>query len=693
MKKLILFVFAGFAALSASAQCTTTNATSCQCDSAAQMDCDLLPDITISWQALTGTGTTEYSQNSTDQTYSQGYNAGRLRVTGSTPNIGFGPLTVRGVDSLGYRWFICGTDTFSIFDPTSSQTFTCPNGNPNPHQLIFQRVFHKDTATMNYYMRHAGTMTYHPSHGHNHVDDWGVFTLRIDNGDPNPLNWPIVGQGQKMGFCLMDYGQCGAAGYIGHCRDDNTVYNQGNTLINGDFPNFNLGGGNYGCSQFEQGISSGWTDVYGKHLDGMWINIPPGTCNGNYYIVVEIDPNGDFLESDESNNWTAVPIALTLQSSSNPTIEISADRNRVICDNEMITLTATAGTDFLWSTGDTTQSITTSTPGSYSCTVTTFCGTATATFDVFSTSSAVPVVAGDTACANTSAVLTASGNGMIQWRNGLGQVVGTGNTFVTPALASTTTYYAENVEVQTDTTFAPPYNSNIGSGGFVTSAQYETFTVYSSMTLMSVEVEANTAGNRTIQLQDSAGVMLQTTTVNLPAGISRVTLNWNCAPGKYRLAGTGTTDMYRNNGGVNYPFSVAGVLDITGSSNGAASYYFFYDWEIATTNETCSSTQVPVVAFIDPCLGIAGNPAFQSSIRLMPNPNDGTFVLQFNAFNKTDVSVNVTDVTGRVVYTQQMQDVQGQVVHAMDLSSLAKGVYFVNLIHEGTTYSNRMMIQ
>lgn len=692
MKKLVLLLAALCPTLSAVAQCTTTNATTCQCDSASQIDCDLLPDITISWQALTGAGTIEYSQNSTDQTYSQGPNAGRLRVTGSTPNIGFGPLTVRGVDSLGYRWFICGTDTFSIFDPGSTITFTCPNGNPNPHQMIFQRVYHKDTATMNYYMRPAGTMTYHPSHGHNHVDEWGVFTLRIDNGDPNPLNWPIVGQGQKMGFCLMDYGQCGAPAYTGHCRDDNTVYNQGNTLLNADFPNFNLGGGAYGCSQFEQGISSGWTDVYGKHLDGMWINIPPGTCNGNYYIVVEIDRNGDFLESDETNNWTAVPITLTLQSTSNPIIEITGDRNPVICDNESITLTATAGTDFLWSTGDTTQAIIVSMPGSYSCTVTTFCGNATATFDVFSTSSAVPTVMDDTTCMNNSATLSASGSGTIQWRNGLGQVVGTGNTFITPALTATTTYYAENVQTHSDTTFAPPYNSNMGSGGFVTSAQYLTFTVYSSMTLMSVEIEANTAGNKTIQLQDSAGTMLQTTTVNVTAGISRVALNWAVTPGKYRLAGTGTTDLYRNNGGVNYPFSLPGVLDITGSSNGAASYYFFYDWEVATTNESCTSTQVPVVAFVDPCLGIAGNPAFQSSINLLPNPNDGSFVLKFNAFRKSDVMINITDVTGRVVFTEMIQNAQGEVSHAMDLSFLSKGVYFVNVGYEGSSYSSKMIV-
>src|SRR5690606_9041815 len=122
---------------------------------------------------------------------------------------------------------------------------------------------------------------------------------------------PIIGDGAKLGFCLMDYGTCSY--YNNHCKDTNMYYSQGNTLINTDFPNYGLGGGSYNCSVVEQGISSGYTDIYSENLDGMWINIPPGTCNGNYWIVAEVDPKDNFIESREDNNWTAIPITLTLQ--------------------------------------------------------------------------------------------------------------------------------------------------------------------------------------------------------------------------------------------------------------------------------------------------------------------------------------------------------------------------------------------
>ena len=58
-----------------SAQCTTSNATSCVCPGGGS-DCDLLPDITTSWYAALN--------------YLNGPNeaAGRINVTSSTPNIG-----------------------------------------------------------------------------------------------------------------------------------------------------------------------------------------------------------------------------------------------------------------------------------------------------------------------------------------------------------------------------------------------------------------------------------------------------------------------------------------------------------------------------------------------------------------------------------------------------------------------------
>ena len=167
MKKVLLLV-AFLAPFIAKSQCTTTNATGCVCADGSSNDCDLLPDITISWFALQTymSGPTEYSQTG------NGVNDGRLRVTGSTPNIGYGSFTVRGEDNAGTKYFVCGTDT-TTFDPG-----ICADGN-SPQQLLIQRIYHKNGNTMTYTDRWAGAMTYHPTHGHNHVNDWAYMTRSL----------------------------------------------------------------------------------------------------------------------------------------------------------------------------------------------------------------------------------------------------------------------------------------------------------------------------------------------------------------------------------------------------------------------------------------------------------------------------------------------------------------------------------
>jgi len=699
MRKLLLIGALLLASDFITAQCTTTNATSCVCEDGTS-NCLLLPDITASWKGISNNGFIEYPQTGAGTNYAgQGSDDGRLRVTGSTPNIGHGSFTVRGQDDNGYRTFLCGNDT--VFNVPSSGQFTCPNGFQNPKQLITQRIYKKDGNAMTYIDQYAGSVTYHPSHGHNHVDDWAVMTLRIQTTDPNPLNWPIVGTGAKIGFCLMDYGQCGTPGstYDGHCRDDNTVYMGGNVMYNVNFPNWNLGGGNYNCSVVEQGISSGWTDVYGKHLDGMWINIPENTCNGDYYIVLEVDKNNIFLEEDETNNWTAVPVTLTMQNpaGSSQTPLISSNNSNNLCDGQTITLSATAGSEFLWSTGDTTQSITVDQPGSYTCTVTNFCGTSVS--DPFIVNSAIPtapVLTGDTTCISGAMTLTANATGNVSWYDEDGLYVGTGNTFTTPVLTATATYFAQNTDSYVDSVNAEPYTNGIGGGGYVSSDQYEIFNSYTNFTLQSVLVYSQNSGNVTIQLQDETAAVLATTTVTVPAGTSRVDLNFNVPiDSNLRLVGKniGTGGLYRNNNSATYPYELPNILSIVGASAGASYYYYFYDWEILTTNSTCTSPLVAVDAVVQSCAGIGENIPFKKSLKIVPNPNDGEFSVQFDTDYTGTLKAELVNIIGKTVYSEEIQHNQGTNTYKLDQRNLSNGVYLFNIFFEGKNYTTRLIIE
>ena len=311
----------------------------CVCPSGA-FGCDLLPDMISSAKEI------QLNHNETP---------GALYISNATPNIGYGPMEIYGTDSCfcGTTHVPCGT--------------ICPSGEPIQH-VLKQRIYQKipGNDTLSFYDRNAGTMTYHPAHGHIHVDNFVSYTLRTATSNPDATTWPIVSTGAKQSFCLINLGTCN--GNVGECKDMN-----GNTITT--VPNQGLGF-HTGCG-FVQGIYVGNYDVYSIGLNDP---IPlANVCNGNYYIVSITDPYNYFLESDETNNWVAVPITLTQQSTS-PVISPAGPVT--ICQGDSLVLTANTASNYLWSTGDTTQSITVSASGTY--TVSTDCGA--------SVSSSQPVV-------------------------------------------------------------------------------------------------------------------------------------------------------------------------------------------------------------------------------------------------------------------------------------------------------------
>jgi len=207
-------------------------------------------------------------------------------------------------------------------------------------------------------------------------------------------------------------------------------------------------------------------------------------------------------------------------------------------------------------------------------------------------------VTGDTllACpgtANLSVSNTPLG-GNVYWFDAMsgGNQVATGPS-ISPVVTTTTTYYAENVNEEE----VGPADNNIGSGGFFTNdARFILFDAFKDFRLKSVYVYANGAGNRNIQLRSNTGAVLDQTTLNLVDGGQRITLDFDVPPGTdYELAVNGTVDLYRNNGGVSYPYTEPGVVSITRSNANTPAnfYYYFYDWEVEHISG-CGRTPITV---------------------------------------------------------------------------------------------------
>ena len=217
---------------------------------------------------------------------------------------------------------------------------------------------------------------------------------------------------------------------------------------------------------------------------------------------------------------------------------------------------------------------------------------------------AVPITTGASACGEAMLTLTASGSGTLKWYDAPtgGNLVTTGTSY-SNLFINTTNLYVASVLETTQTANAGAPNNSIGTGGYFTNTNIHglIFNAYAPFVLKTVKVYAGAAGNRTISLKDSNDNLSQSVTVNVPAGESTITLNLNVPAGNgLKLLGPASPNLYRNQTGGSYPYTLNGVLSITGNTaNDLNYYYYFYNW-VVEYNVECSSVRTPVTATINP---------------------------------------------------------------------------------------------
>ncbi len=227
-----------------------------------------------------------------------------------------------------------------------------------------------------------------------------------------------------------------------------------------------------------------------------------------------------------------------------------------------------------------------------------------------------PTVTNDTICDIGTVNLTATNvsGGTLDWydANIGGTLLNTGTTY-SPSITVTTSYWVEEVVQQPTLSVGPPDNT-FGTGSYFTANDLRGifFDAYTEFILESVRVYSGTAATRTIQILDAdGGSVIHTGDYFIPAGESVVTLDWTIMPyNGYYIKITGLpVDLFRiNDGSPSYPYTLPGVVSLTGSNvTGSETdyYYFFFDWQVREAD--CLSERAEVVGVIDPTTGVTAN--------------------------------------------------------------------------------------
>ena len=713
------------------AQCTTENAIGCECEDPDQVSCDLLPDITVSWQwgisdyeeYPPGGGLQDGEINYPDNWFEitpEVEAMGRIRVGARTPNIGSGPLNLRGADKDGYRWMICYdggvADTFSVYDPNWNEESYCPDGS-TPKHISIQRVYQKKAdGSMDFYEVMVGTMEYHPTHGHMHFNEWTIMSLRIPDPEnmENPMEWEIVGNGAKVGFCVMDLGNCSSEN--AGCRDDESVYDEGELLSQDDFPNYGLGGGGYGCSPISQGISVGYNDTYGSYLDGMFLNIPLGTCNGDYAIVLEVPQV--MIESRLDNNFTWFPVTLTQQTSIPNVPEITSSVSGLVCESEVVSLSIDApeNTTVLWSDGSSSETIEVSGSGEYSVTLSNSEYECDAVKKITISTIENPTISDEpvVVCKNESAELSVVSEYDVTWYDENMNVVGAGNNFTTPVLNESANYYVSSSFSDNNVGPAEHEGESNYSGGN-NAIGFLSFDALSDFTLESVNVYTNEPGERKFILMNESGDVIaehtefiefcddepQTVTLDfsIPAGSNYqigtdANINESSVGGENpQLKRTGT------GGNLSYPYILDGKVSINkavyygqgvndgGGDDYTTYYYYLYDWVISGEPTECDAVVYPVT--VEDCSSID---EILVNMNVYPNPTEGIVVVNLGLETEGSVSLTLSNSIGQYVYFEDLGNLTN-LERSFNWSTLPKGIYTIGLTINNQNTFEKIVLQ
>ena len=127
-----------------------------------------------------------------------------------------------------------------------------------------------------------------------------------------------------------------------------------------------------------------------------------------------------------------------------------------------------------------------------------------------------------------------------------------------------------------------------------------------------------------------------------------------------------------------------GADDLTGDpSEDRAGFDNFYGWGRINAKKTLNL--VPLSSTLDRADASA-------QLVVFPNPSKGVFNLQMTEILRGSFSLEVSNLMGQIVFKKSLQSIDKQEVMNVDLSNIAKGIYFLRLRNEDVFMTKKIVI-
>jgi hypothetical protein len=441
--------------------------------------------------------------------------------------------------------------------------------------------------------------------------------------------------------------------------------------------------------------------------DGGTVTLSSSTANGydwgsgNTNQDLTVTTSGTYtVTTTDINGCTAVSLPEIVTVNPNPIVTVTANGPTTFCLGGTVDLTSSAATGNVWTTTQTAQTISVNTSGSYSTTVTDANGCSGVSNVVAITVNSVPVPTitanGSLSLCNGATVdLTSSSASNNTWSTGSTNqtiTVATAEsitvTVLDPATGCTATSLPTVTTVGAGTT---PY---IIVGGPTIICEGET------VQLLSSEATGNTwsSGETTNSiLVGTTG--LYSVTYTSPGGCTAVSttvpvlVNPDPTPSFTANPTLGGFTQFTNTS-ADYLTSQWDFGDGSPWSNAdSPSHTYTGDGTFTVTLTVGNGCGTETITQTIQIVG-TGIESLEdgTTLALYPNPTSDVINIAFNGSKTQNLTVRVVNVGGQLVYNDAVGQYNGQYKNVIDLSTVAKGVYFVQLITDQGTINRKVVL-
>lgn len=415
----------------------------------------------------------------------------------------------------------------------------------------------------------------------------------------------------------------------------------------------------------------------------------PGAMSGSS-VVVSPTVATTYTVTGDNGPGCSGTTTITVGVNALPSVTASASSPSV-CVGSNVTLTGSGASTYTWMPGSMSGSTVTDAPSSattYTVTGTDVNGcsnTSTVAVGVNTLPTVTASASAPSVCIGDNVTLTGSGASTYNWMPG-----SLSGSTVTDAPSSATTYTVTGTDgngcsntstiavgVNTlPTVTASSSSSNLCQGDPVTlTASGATNYSWMPGSLSGSPVTDNPASSTTYTVTGTDGngctgsSTISVNVTSLPNVTLTLTNDTFCAAdGALPLSGGSPAGGTYSGPGV-----AGGMFDA--SSVGVGTYTVTYSYTDTTGCSNTASQQVVV----DICNGMNTPSSVLTVMHIVPNPNNGEFMLTFDIAKADDYVLEIHNTLGQIVYSEQLNTFSGTYSNKIDLREYGRGAYTIRL--------------